>query len=236
MPTYTTHDGETLTYTELGEGRPLVLLHGFLGTGTQWIDQGPATTLAEQGHRVILPDLRGHTTKATAYPPDALVDDGLALVRELDLRDYALGGYSLGARVAFRMLVRGARPTRLVIGGQGLVELTKEQRNPQAQNRRVLTALANKTPLAAADKQLASWITGDPAALLATLDTLVQTPEAEVSKVETPTLVAVGNRDERQHSAEALAEDLPNATFVRVPGNHFTALANLGPAMRDFLA
>lgn len=236
MPTFTTQDGEKLTYTELGEGRPLLLLHGFMGTSTQWTEHGPATFLAEQGHRVILPDLRGHATPAATYPPDALVTDGLALVTELALTDYDLGGYSLGARVAFRMLIRGASPRRLIIGGQGLVELTKEQSNPQAQNRRVLTALANKTPLSPADNQLAKWITGDPAALLAVLDSLVQTPATEVSKIETPTLIAVGERDERPPSAEALARTLPNATFVRVPGNHFTALANLGPAMSDFLA
>jgi pimeloyl-ACP methyl ester carboxylesterase len=233
VPTFTSHDGEKLAYTELGEGRPLVLLHGFMATGAQWVEHGHAADLAEHGHRVILPDLRGH---AAPYPPDVLVDDGLALVAELGLTDYDLGGYSLGARVAFRMLVRGARPARAVIGGQGLVELTKEQADPRAQNRRVLTALANGTPLEPADQQLASWINGDPAALLAVLDSLVQTPEAEVRAVQTPTLVVVGTEDERQASAEALAAALPHATLVRVPGNHFTALGNVAPAIQAFLA
>ena len=50
-------DGLDLAYRELGNGRPLVLLHGFTGDGRQWIDPGPAALLARNGFRVILPDL-----------------------------------------------------------------------------------------------------------------------------------------------------------------------------------
>lgn len=98
MPAFPTHDGQTLQYQEVGEGRPLVLLHGFLGTGDQWLTHGHAETLADKGHRVIVPDLRAHGANPTphnpsAYPADALVDDGLALIAHLGLEDYNLGGY-----------------------------------------------------------------------------------------------------------------------------------------------
>ena len=52
-----------------------------------------------------------------------LTDDGFALVEDLGLDDYDLGGYSLGARIVVRMLVRGATPGRAVVGGQGLHEV-----------------------------------------------------------------------------------------------------------------
>jgi len=81
-------DGRTLTYRELGTGRPVVLRHGFTADGATWFDAGPAYALAERGHRVIVPDLRGHGASAAphdpaAYPPDVLTDDLLALLRHL---------------------------------------------------------------------------------------------------------------------------------------------------------
>jgi pimeloyl-ACP methyl ester carboxylesterase len=70
----------------MGDGRPLVLLHGFTSTALQRIHHGPAVTIAEHGHRVILPDLRGHGDSArphdpVSYPPDGLADDGRASSR-----------------------------------------------------------------------------------------------------------------------------------------------------------
>src|SRR3546814_11078338 len=71
----------------------------------------PATTRFRSGFRLILPDLRGHGESGkphdpAAYPPDALTEDGLALVEQMGLTDYDLGGYSLGARTTARMLAR----------------------------------------------------------------------------------------------------------------------------------
>ena len=126
VPRFAGHDGVQLAYRESGSGRPLILLHGFMGTGSHWLDQGPAGTLAEQGFRLVLPDFRGHGQSARphdplAYPPDVLADDGLALIEHLGLSagEYDLGGYSLGGRIAVRMLARGAEPVRAVVAGQG---------------------------------------------------------------------------------------------------------------------
>src|SRR5439155_17864411 len=85
---WASRDGVELSYRSLGSGRPLVLFHGFTADGSQWVDHGPAAALAEQGYRVILPDLRGHGSSArphdpASYPPDVLADDGLALIDHL---------------------------------------------------------------------------------------------------------------------------------------------------------
>jgi pimeloyl-ACP methyl ester carboxylesterase len=113
-------DGTQLAYREIGEGRPLVLLHGFTGSGLQWVNHGHAETIASHGHRVILPDLRGHGDSARphdpeAFPPDVLAGDTLALIDYLGLDDYDLGGYSLGGTVVVRALARGARPRRAIV-------------------------------------------------------------------------------------------------------------------------
>ena len=67
-------DGARLAYRELGEGRPLILIHGYLSTAMVMVDGGIARKLARRGYRVILPDLRGHGDSArphdaAAYPP-----------------------------------------------------------------------------------------------------------------------------------------------------------------------
>jgi alpha-beta hydrolase superfamily lysophospholipase len=77
-------DGTELAYRELGEGRPLILLHGFISTAIEsWGRPGHAAELAAHGHRVIAPDLRGHGDSTDpdppeAYPDDVLADDGFA--------------------------------------------------------------------------------------------------------------------------------------------------------------
>ena len=127
-------DGVELAWHELGEGRPVVLLHGlFSDADTNWIRYGHAAEIAARGFRIIMPDLRGHGTSAkphnaSAYPPDILADDGLALIDHLGLADYDLGGYSLGGRTAVRMVAKGARPRRLVISGMGLQGLIETGR------------------------------------------------------------------------------------------------------------
>ena len=110
-----------------GRGRPLILIHGYLSTAMAMAVI--AGKIAGRGYRVILPDLRGHGESArphdpAAYPPDALADDGLALVEHLGLSHYDLAGYSLGGRTVIRMLARGATPGRAIAGGQGLEAIT----------------------------------------------------------------------------------------------------------------
>jgi pimeloyl-ACP methyl ester carboxylesterase len=134
LGTFPGRDGLELAYRSTGQGRPLVLLHGFTGTGLQFTQHGLAAALASRGYRVIVPDLRGHGDSSrphdpAAYPPDILAEDGLALIDYLQLRDYDLGGYSLGGRIVLRMLTRGARPAHAIIGGQGLDALDGVRRS-----------------------------------------------------------------------------------------------------------
>jgi pimeloyl-ACP methyl ester carboxylesterase len=238
-------DGPELAYRETGDGRPLVLLHGFTATAMQWLDHGPAVALAERGHRVILPDLRGHGDSArphdpASYPPDVLADDGLALIDQLGLDHYDLGGYSLGGRIVLRMLIRGAQPARAVVAGQGLTAVSSTASG--GTNRRVLTALAQGDYIepGSPDAEAAYWIRqlgGDPPALLQVLNSLVPATNEALRQVETPTLVAVGDQDHDHASASALATLLPNARFTQVPGNHWTSLTGpeLATAIMTFL-
>jgi pimeloyl-ACP methyl ester carboxylesterase len=240
-------DGVELACRETGSGRPLVLLHGFMGAGSHMFDHGRPGALAGQGYRVIAPDFRGHGDSAhphdpAAYPPDVLADDGLALVEHLGLGDgdYSLGGYSLGGRIVVRMLVRGAKPARAIVAGQGLAKVSGPQGGGVTQ--RVLTALVAGAAIepGSPDARIAHWISelgADPLALLHVLHSLVPTPGDALRQITIPALVAIGDKDERSDAGE-LAALLCDARFVRVPGDHGSAFAapELTAAIAAFLA
>lgn len=243
--TFTAADGVELAWHELGEGRPVVLLHGlFSDAETNWIRFGHAAEIAGRGLRVIMPDLRGHGTSArphaaSAYPPDVLAHDGLALIAHLGLEDYDLGGYSLGGRTAVRMVVLGARPGKLIVAGMGLAGL-RETSARSGHFKAILTGLgshARGSPEWLAEAFLKTT-GGDPQALLPLLDSFVDTGEAELRAIAIPTLVLSGADDHDNGSAEALAALLPGARCVAVPGNHMSAVTKpeLGRALADFLA
>ncbi len=237
-------DGARLIYRELGGGRPLVLLHGYFSTATvNWLRYGHAAVLAGRGHRVILPDLRAHgdsakSHEAAAYPADVLADDGLALIEQLGLVDYDLGGYSLGARTTLRMLVRGARPRRAIVAGMGLEGIV----HPGTRStffRHLLMhpgTFARGSPEGLAEAFLKT-VGGDAQALVRVLDTFVDTPSEALARIDVPTLVLAGVEDRDNGSAQALASALPDGRYASMPGNHMSAVTKpeLGLAIADFL-
>ncbi|WP_419825082.1 alpha/beta fold hydrolase [Sphingomonas sp.] len=244
---FTGRDGVALAWRELGDGRPVVLIHGlFSNAETNWIRYGHAARIAAAGFRVVMPDLRAHGMSGAphdpaAYPPDILADDGFALLAALGFEDgaYDLGGYSLGGRTVVRMLARGARPRRAIVAGMGLQGLLDTAAR-SGHFRRVLEGLGTHprgSPEYLAEAFLKT--TGaDPAALLPLLGCFVDTPPAALAGIATPTLVACGVDDADNGSAEALAAALGDGRYVAVPGNHMSAVVKpeLGAAMADFLA
>jgi pimeloyl-ACP methyl ester carboxylesterase len=232
---YEGRDGADLSYREIGEGRPVILLHGYMLTGEDaWVRPGIAARLAEDGRRVIMPDLRAHGAGAwphdpAAYPADALIDDGLALIDHLGLGegDYDLGGYSGGGRVVARMLARGARPGRAVIAGTGLEPIVHAAGRGE-NYRRMLAEFAAGELEGDPDSpwDLGTYlrsIDADPVALTLILDTFVDTPPEALATIEVPTLVLAGEGEDRG-SVDDFAAIIPQATVRRVPGDHGTAV------------
>lgn len=238
-------DGQAIAWRELGEGRPVVLIHGFFSDArTNWLKYGHASAIAAAGFRVIMPDLRAHGDSArphdpAAYPPDALAKDGHALVEHLGLSDYDLGGYSLGARTVVRMLATGAAPRRVIVSGMGFDGITRADRRA-GHFRNILTNLGKH------ERGSPEWMAeaflkttgGDPVALLGIIDTFVGTPADVLDTIAQPTLVVCGKDDDDNGSAPELADALPHARYVEVPGNHMSAVTKpeLGQAIADFLA
>jgi pimeloyl-ACP methyl ester carboxylesterase len=238
-------DGGRIAWRELGEGRPVVLIHGYFSDAkTNWLRYGHAAAVAAKGFRVIMPDLRGHGDSAkphdaASYPADALMRDGLALVAHLGLSDYDLGGYSLGARTTVRMLANGATPKRVVLSGMGLAGVTATS-GRGGYFRNVLTNLGTF------ERGSREWLTeaflkttkGDSEALLRVLDTFVDTPLEALAAITQPVLVVSGVKDDDNGSAAELAAALPAGEYAEVPGNHMSAVTKpeLGEAIAAFLA
>ena len=109
--------------------RPVILLHGlFSSAEMNWIKFGHAAKLVEAGFRAIMPDLRAHGESAAphhalSYPYGVLNKDLRAVVEHLELEDYDLAGFSLGARTVAKGVIDGLTPRRLALCGMGLTGL-----------------------------------------------------------------------------------------------------------------
>ena len=222
-------DGVELAYRDTGAGRPLVLLHGFMTTATaMWVEPGHADRLAAAGHRVLMPEMRGHGDSArphdaASYPADFLADDGLAFLEHLGIEDYDLAGYSLGARTAVRMLTRGARPRRAVIAGTGMEGIVHGVGRGE-RYRSILAGFGTFEPgsFGARTEDSIRATGGDPLAMIHVLDSFVDTPIEAIAAIEVPVLVVIGEDDRDRPSAEDLASTMGAALEV-IPGDHMRA-------------
>lgn len=86
-----------LYYEDHGSGKPVVLIHGYPLSGAAWEKQTAALLAA--GHRVIAYDRRGFgksSQPTSGYNYDTFAEDLHKLVTQLELRDFALVGFSMG--------------------------------------------------------------------------------------------------------------------------------------------
>ena len=98
--------GIGIEYEVTGEGRPVVLLHGFPDSGRLWRNQVPA--LAQAGFKVIVPDLRGYgrsdkPAEVEAYAMAALAGDVAAVLSDAGASRAHVVGHDWGAAVAWAL-------------------------------------------------------------------------------------------------------------------------------------
>lgn len=105
MPTITSN-GIQLHHTDSGgDGRPVVLIHGWPLSGASWSEQVPALT--DAGYRVVTYDRRGFGASdkpENGYDYDTLTADLAGLLDTLDLSDATLVGFSMGGGEVARYL------------------------------------------------------------------------------------------------------------------------------------
>ncbi len=230
---WTTSDGIQLAWRELGEGRPVILLHGlFSDAQMNWIKFGHAERIAVEGFRVIMPDHRAHGLSGKPhehvhYPQLVLVRDLVELIEHLDIADFDLGGFSLGARTVIEAVIGGVRPRRAILSGTGLDVLTNWDRRSKfytdAIDRFDLVSRGDPHWFAV---QFMKTMTVDREAARLLLGTMRDREDKHglIDAFTMPTLVLCGSEDQDNGSAPELASILPHGEYVEVPGTHMSSV------------
>lgn len=239
------HDLE-LWVTLTGRGAPVLLLHGFTGSGREW--DGVVGALG-QGVRAVAVDLIGHGQSGAPadparYAPERAVDDLRALLDALNIERAHVVGYSLGGRVALRLALDAPRR----VAGLVIVSATAgiEDDGARAARRADDLALAQRIEREGVERFADEWESADlfaseralPAARRAAMRRvrLAQRPGGladslrgmgqgawaplwdRLAEISAPTVVVTGERDGGYTAAGArIASLVAGARHVVVP-------------------
>jgi non-heme chloroperoxidase len=134
-----------LYYEDHGKGRPVILIHGYPLNGASWEKQVPV--LLNAGHRVITYDRRGFgksSQPTTGYNYDTFAEDLYKLITHLELKDFALVGFSMGGGEVARYFGKyGSKGVSKVVIISGVPPfLLKTPDNPEGVDQSVFDGLA----------------------------------------------------------------------------------------------
>jgi pimeloyl-ACP methyl ester carboxylesterase len=229
-------NGHTFHVQELGEGPPVVMLHGLLiGSLASWyFTAAPALSAAR---RCRLYDLRGHGRSegvTSGYDVATMTRDLAALTADL-AEPFDLVGHSFGAVVALRFaLAHPERVRRLVVVEAPLPpasvgELTQflalpPERMTEALPESLRAAVAGGRRQAERLVKSLSFLVLETS-LLADLRAEPDIPDAELARLAVPTLLLYGDRSACLPTGRRLAAAAPRRThLVVLPGGHYLHL------------
>jgi pimeloyl-ACP methyl ester carboxylesterase len=223
---FTSFDGVKLYYEVKGTGDPVVLIHGFIVTGETWKKTVLYKELLNDGFKVITLDMRGNGKSdkphdPAAYKNDAEAKDIMGLTKMLGIKRYSVVGYSRGAIIASRLVIRDKNVTKAVIGGMG-TGFT----NPEWPRRKMFyrALMGDSVPELAAMVKNVQAAGLDQLALAYLQNAQPSSSPQELKAIKKPVLVICGSEDEDNGSGMELSKLIPGATFATVPGNHGAAV------------
>lgn len=226
-------NGIRLYYATIGEGPPVVLLHGGLANSDYWGNQVRA--LAPH-HNVILVDSRGHgrsTRDARPYSYDLMADDVVGLLDVLRIPRAAIVGWSDGAIVGLDLAMRYPdRVDRVFAFAANTVTsgvIDGVEKNP------TFAAFIRRAGLEY------GGLSATPKAYDAFVDQISHMwasepnwSDAQLKGIKAPVVVADGDHDEaihREHT-EYIGRTIPGAGLLILPNaSHFAFLQD--PALFD---
>jgi pimeloyl-ACP methyl ester carboxylesterase len=212
-----------------GEDRrePILLIHGFASThAINWVNPRWVETLTQAGRRVIAFDNRGHGASEKLYAPEAyhsslMAGDALNLLDHLEIGQADVMGYSMGARIsAYLALDNPARVRSLILGGLGHHLVNGVGLSLGIAQAMEAPSLADLTdPTQRMFRSFADQTKSDRAALAACIRGSRQTlTREEVARIDCPTLVAIGTRDEIAGDPHVLAAMFRRGEALEIPG------------------
>jgi pimeloyl-ACP methyl ester carboxylesterase len=225
---YAQVNGLKMYYEVHGTGKPLVVLHGAFGTAEGW---APLLAGLTKNRQVIIVEQQGHGRTADTDRPltvEQMADDTAALLKQLNIKEADVFGYSMGGSTAFQLAVRHPSLVRkLAVLGAGTGTM-KDTYNPEvyAQFKSITPENFNypeiKDPYVKVAPDPSKW-----PALVAKILKMEQLsksiPAATVKSIKAPTLVMMGDRDgvKLEHTVE-IYRLIPNCQLAIFPGaDHF---------------
>lgn len=219
---FTSFDDTKIAYTDEGEGKPILLIHGFINTRKSWDKTALKKDLLKKGYRVIIPDLRGNGDSDKphdddAYSKNAEVIDLLFLMTELKLRKYNAVGYSRGSIILAKLLTQTRRIKKAVIGGMG-VDFTNRNWNRRIMFRDAFNGkITEETKGAVA---YAKSIDADLKCLYLQQKHQPVTSKRQLQVIEAKVLVLAGDQDTDNGDPAALQKAIPKSKLKIVKGDH----------------
>ncbi|MCL4434575.1 MAG: alpha/beta hydrolase [Actinobacteria bacterium] len=243
-------DGVEISYEVVGEGPPVLLLHGFASDArTNWVRTGVVDALVDCGFQVAMYDARGHGKSGkphdpAAYATSVMLDDARGLIEHLGYPSVHVVGYSMGAKLAMRLAADYQRVQRAVLGGLGdlLVPIGVAGTAYPAGN--IAAALETDDvssitePTPRAFRAFANATKADRRALAALQRARRTEPPLDLGALTVPTLIITGEQDTLAGDPAALAAAIPGARYKIVPGNHLSAVLSkeFSVAVTSFLS
>lgn len=234
MP-FTHRSGLRIHYRTVGDGQPLVLIHGWSASGATNFDAFGWTDALAGRYRLLLPDLRGHGAsakpwRAAAYTFPALAADVVAAMDAAGVENAYIYGYSTGAQVALQLLLDHPERVRAAaLGGIGAHFHFGWGRRFAPEDGLPRPLIDWFPPRHFPD--LARWLRNDPIALAICFKALYHgkpvTDLARLGEIRAPVLVANGTRDGFARSAGQLVASIPGSELALISGrNHASALGD----------
>lgn len=232
-------DGLDIAYEVAGQGRPLVLIHGFASDRAQnwkaplWFD-----ALTTAGFRVIALDCRGHGESGKPHEParytnDLMADDVLSVMDREKIPLADVMGYSMGGMLGVHFLLRHpARIRKLVIGGVGEYYLHDRSADPRIAETAAALEVEDKctivNPMAKAFRDFADQAGKDRLALAACMrGNRPNRTAVELARAEQPVLVVCGENDNLSGPPGPLAASFANGRAFIVPRrDHMTCVGD----------
>ena len=219
---FSSFDGTKIYYEVRGEGKPVLLVHGFMGNSSGWKSGALYPDLLKRGYKVIVLDMRGNGKSgkphdSTAYENDAEAKDIMKLMDLLKIKQYSVVGYSRGSIITARLLVLDKRIQIAVLGGMG-TDFT----NPEWPRRKMFyrAMMGDSIPELKAAVDYVKQQGLDQLALAYLQKAQPSTTKEELGNVKQPVLVICGDKDADNGSAAELAKLLPKSSSATTPGDH----------------